>query len=266
MAPGDEAGPPREAAATSPEGARSLRVAVPGDARAAEFTADLQQLCRAGVAGLPVDGAVVHLFPGRVTAGVAAASAPSWRRVGELVDTLGEAPCVDAARMLRPIMVPDLELARHRWPAYAEALAPHDVAAIFSLPLQVGAVSFGVLDLYATTPVELGPSDLALAMAIAQVATSVLLTGLRGSNAPGDPYHPLAEHVADLVADLDTSLDRAVVHQAQGMVMVLLHVSLDEALLRMRARAFALDRTLAELAHGIVSGVVDPRRWGDGAP
>ena len=209
---------------------------------------------------------MVHLCPGRVTAGVAAASAPSWRRVGELVDTLGEAPCVDAARMLRPIIVPELELARHRWPAYAAALEPYGVVAVFSLPLQVGAVSFGVLDLYATTSGELGPSDLALALAIAQVSTSVLLTGIRGVNRPDDPFRPLAEHLADLVADLDTSLDRAVVHQAQGMVMVLLDVSLDEALLIMRARAFALGRSLAELAHGVVSGVVDPRRWGDGAP
>jgi AmiR/NasT family two-component response regulator len=67
----------------------------------------------------------------------------------------------------------------------------------------------------------------------------------------------------ELLSDLDGTLNRAEVHQAQGMVMVLLDVGLTEALLLLRARAFASGRPLAELARDVVSGVVDPRSWGD---
>ena len=51
----------------------------------------------------------------------------------------------------------------------------------------------------------------------------------------------------ELDAGLSASLvDRARIHQAQGMVMVDLRVTLAEALSRMRARAFASDTTLLE--------------------
>ncbi len=56
------------------------------------------------------------------------------------------------------------------------------------------------------------------------------------------------------MADLDGSLNRTEVHQAQGMVMVFLGLSLAEALVLMRARAFATGRSLTELARDVVFG------------
>ena len=43
------------------------------------------------------------------------------------------------------------------------------------------------------------------------------------------------------------------VHQAQGMVMVQLGVSLGSAMARLRAYAYANDRSLADVAHDIVA-------------
>jgi len=236
---------------------------MPAQPGATGVAADLQRLCGAAVVGLPVSGAAVHIVPGRDTAGVVAASGPRWRLLAELVESLGEAPCLDAAWTLRPVLVADLAAARHRWPAYALALGAHGVAAVFSLPMQVGAVRFGVLDLYVGVPGALRPDDLALALALARVGTAILVSDASGpADGPGSD-HPQADRVAGLLADLDGTLNRAEIHQAQGMVMVLLGVSLSEALLLMRARAFALDRPLAELARDVVSGVVDPRSWGD---
>lgn len=266
MAPDDHAGHPAEDTAASTRRAQELYASASADVGLTGVAADLQRLCRAVVAGLPVAGAVVHLVPGRDSAGVAAASTSSWRLVGDLVDDLGEAPCLDASRMLRPVLVPDLAPARHRWPVYVQAVEEHGVVGIFSLPVQVGAVSLGVLDLYATTRCSLTPHDLALALALARVATAVLLTGVHETRGRGVAVDRDTDPVSGLLADLDVSLNRAEVHQAQGMVMVVLGVSLAEALLLMRARAFALGRPLADLARDVLSGVVDPKKWGDDSP
>jgi hypothetical protein len=45
------------------------------------------------------------------------------------------------------------------------------------------------------------------------------------------------------------------------MVMVDLGVSLAEALTRMRARAFARDLTLIELAHDVIAGALTADGW-----
>ena len=51
---------------------------------------------------------------------------------------------------------------------------------------------------------------------------------------------------------------RAEVHQAQGMVMVDLGVDLADALVRMRAHAFAVGIPLIDLARAIIAGFVLP--------
>ena len=51
--------------------------------------------------------------------------------------------------------------------------------------------------------------------------------------------------------------DRAEVHQATGVVSVQSGVSLDAALLLLRARAYAEQRPIGELALEVLNGVVD---------
>jgi AmiR/NasT family two-component response regulator len=53
---------------------------------------------------------------------------------------------------------------------------------------------------------------------------------------------------------LDIADHRAVVHQATGMVSVQLHCSVEEALLRLRGRAFASGQSIDELAAAVVEG------------
>ena len=260
MVSDDPVHPPEGGLLPSGRRAQALVAAARTDAGLTGVAADLQRVCRAAVTGLPVDGAVIHVVPGPEAAGVAAASDARWRQVGETAFTLGEAPCLDAARTLRPVLVADLARDLRRWPAYAGALAGHRVAAVFSLPLQVGAFTFGVLDLYAATPGGLAPPDLALALALARVAVASVMAG---AESDGQSVGASPDLVSELASGLDAALGRAEVYQAQGMVMVLLDVSLGEAMVLIRARAFTLDRPLADLARDVVSGVVDPRRWGD---
>lgn len=239
--------------------ARALIAGAAPDPDLVGVAADLQRVCRAAVSGLPVAGAVVHLVPGQDSGGVAAASDGHWRQVGESAHALGESPCADAARTLRPVLVPDLVRAARRWPVYCDTVSGDRVAAVFSLPLQVGAVCFGVLDLYAERVGSLSPGDLALALTLARVATATVLAGVGSAERPGQTGHGLSQ--SGMLPGLEESLDRAEVYQAQGMVMVLLGTSLADALVLLRSVAYSLDRPLLELARDVVAGAVDPRTW-----
>jgi hypothetical protein len=114
------------------------------------------------------------------------------------------------------------------------------VKSIFSFPLQVGDVCIGALDLYRDRPGELSDDEHADALIMAEVVAQAVVT------MQATPWGTLA---AELTIDRDR---RSVVHQAVGMVSVQLGVTVEEALLRLRAHAFANDRPLTALARDVV--------------
>jgi hypothetical protein len=213
------------------------------------LAAGLQRVCRGAVDGLPLSGAIVHLADGDSMLAVAAASDPRAREVAELPFVMGVAPCLEALRSHRPVLVPDLT-ADGRWPGFSAAALERAVAAIFALPLQVGAVGLGVLDLYADTVGPLDQEDLGASLALARVATEMVLVGSDGSDGSG-----VVEELQELVER------RPEIHQAQGMVMVALGVTLAEALVRMRAHAFGQGLSVIDLARGVLDGSTRPEDW-----
>ncbi len=206
-------------------------------------TADfLGRLCRAAVDTLPATGAAVSLMTGQGSFVVAAASDPATALLADLQFTLGEGPCLDAYATGAPVLVPDLAVdGLARWPGYAAAAHEHGIGAVFAFPLQVGAARLGTLDVFDEKPFTLAASGLSLALTFADVATSAVLDGQAGA-APG--------HIP---AGFDDALESQLhVHQAQGMVMIQLGVSLAEALARLRAHAYAHDRRLTDVANDVV--------------
>jgi hypothetical protein len=114
---------------------------------------------------------------------------------------------------------------------------------VFALPLQIGAIQLGVLDLYRFRPGGLGPRELADALAFADAVGMLLLDGAAG--VPPDTAE-LAWHYED------SSSRNAVVHQATGMILVQLGTSADAAFARLRAYAFAHSRRLSDVAREVV--------------
>jgi AmiR/NasT family two-component response regulator len=96
--------------------------------------------------------------------------------------------------------------------------------------------------LYRDRPGALSADELAYGLVLADVATHVILA-LQTGAAPDTLHQLLAKEPAHW----------AEVHQATGMVSAQLEVSLDEAFVRLRARAFAEDLTLRNLAREIVT-------------
>ena len=217
------------------------------------LTAALQRVCRAATAVLGLRGAAVHVMAESDAAGVAACSDAEARSVAELQFTANEGPAWVAFRTRRPVLVPLLDAAHDRWPGFSSLAMVHGVRAVFSFPLQQGAVSFGVLDLYADRAGPLDADGLVYGAGFARAATDLLLDG------------DTVDRAGELDAGLSASLaDRAKIHQAQGMVMVDLRITLAEALSRMRARAFASDTTLLDVADQVIAGILTADAWTSG--
>jgi len=159
-------------------------------------------------------------------------------RLEELQLTLGQGPCVDAFAG-GPVLITDLRTGSQqaRWPAFTPAALEAGARAVFALPLQIGAIRLGVLDLYRARPDALSRTELADALIFAETATVLALDGA----AQADPSRPAT-----------MSADQTVVHQAAGMVSVQLGVRVDVAFARLRAYAFANDRRLSEVARAVV--------------
>lgn len=210
----------------------------------------LQRLCRAAATALPATGVGISVMS-RGSHVTFAASNADHARVEELQFILGEGPCLEAYDSRRPVLMPDLALAaRTRWPGYAPAAQDHGVRAVFAFPLQVGAARLGALDVYQDRPGPLVTVAVQQALAFADVAMQTLLDAQRdtgtpdGSGEPGEDAMPPAE--VALAGRLE-------LYQAQGMVMVQLGVTLDEAMVRMRAYAYAHNRRIHDVAADIVA-------------
>jgi GAF domain-containing protein len=201
----------------------------------------LRQICRDAARDLSASGVGISVMAENGVNGMAAASDPATERLEEMQFTFGEGPCVDAYTSSRPVLMPELtDEAMGRWPVYAPAVHDAGIRAVFAFPLQVGAARLGVLDVFRTNAGGLSRQEIGRALGIADCAVSALLDMQESATAGRD--------------GLDDALDhRASLFQAQGMVMVQLGVSLAEALVRMRAYAYAESRQLHDVAADIVA-------------
>lgn len=202
----------------------------------------VETLCAASVAALPVSGAGLALMTNAGHGGTVAATDGPATAMENLQETLGEGPCIDAFREGRPVLHSDLTATGMvRWPGFAPAALEAGVTAAFAFPLQVGAIRLGVLDFYREAAGSLSTSELALALDFAAAATSVLLD-LQAELPPGR-LHPHLE---------DAAASHREIHQATGMITVQASVGMTEALLLLRARAYAEARPLRDLAKDVV--------------
>jgi hypothetical protein len=198
---------------------------------------------------LRVTGVGLALMTDEGPAGTMAATDGTALQLEELQFSLGEGPCVDASRTGRPVLQPDLaRTAQARWPVFAAGAEAAGLGAVFAFPLRVGGIRLGVLDLYRTTAGVLTDRELADALSFSDAATTLLLHLQARAAGSGPPQDSL------IVLD-----DRAEVHQATGVVSVQSAVSLHEALLLLRARAYTEQRPIGEVALDVLKGVADFR-------
>jgi GAF domain-containing protein len=205
------------------------------------------RLCEACVVLIDVDAAAISLIFGGAASGTLGASGGPARMYDELQFTFGEGPCLDAVSQRIPVLIFDLDdSSDRRWPAFGPALAAHDIRSVCALPVVLAGEFVGALDLFREQPGPLDGERLAGAVAAAEIAGIPLLDLLDADlqAAVGDP-------ASNAWAELN-ALSRAEVSQATGMLVAQLGIEPAEALVRLRAHAYASGQSATDTARDIL--------------
>jgi hypothetical protein len=205
------------------------------------------RLCQACVTLLRVDGAAVSLMHKGSSVGTFGSSGELSRRLDEFQFTYGEGPCLDAVSSGRPVLVGDFRAPEgQRWPAFGRAVLDAGVRAVYALPVVIARSPVGALDLFSSRPGSISADGLHGGLWAAELAALPLLDLMtsdvdwESAVEGGDGWEQLA------------SLERIEVYQATGMIIGQLDVDAAEALVRLRAYAFAQGLTASEAAWAIV--------------
>ena len=181
-----------------------------------------------------VDGVVVTIRVGGLAQHELAATDRWGHEVEELQYTTGEGPSVTAFTTGAPVAVTDLTEQGEDWPGFVCAATGCGVGAVFAFPLAADTATLGTLTLYRREP-GTPSTGLADARELADLLAALL---------PGDDE--LAERIGGSVAYEEVNI-------AAGLLSVQHAISVEEALARLRARAFAAGRPLSETAREIVT-------------
>lgn len=218
---------------------QSMRIAV-AFARETAKSPTLR-LCTACVDVLAVTGAGITVMNVE-QAGPICVSDPSVAALDDLQFTIGEGPCRDAFRSGQPVHAPRLDMSMSaRWPSFVDLAQASDIGAVFAYPLSSHGAKVGVLTLYQHAEGDLSLAQHHDSIAIAEVLTETVLS-------LQDAASPRAVDVVD-----DVVAYRAEIYQASGMVAIQLSVPVAEALLLIRAHAFAHGQPVGFVSSEIVA-------------
>ncbi len=202
------------------------------------------RLCAACVDLLAVDGAALSLASGGAFYSVGLAGT-GIGPVEELQFTLGEGPCLDAVSSSAPVLAADLN-DTHRWPAFAGAVAGLGVRAVFALPVMVAGFPVGVLTLCRHRPGRLTGATATGVFLAAELAVLPLLDVM------GTDMRAAVNDVGSPAWDELGSMMRSEVYQATGVLIAQLGFPPGEAMVRLRAHAFATGTTISDVAYQIL--------------
>lgn len=189
---------------------------------------------------LPIDGASISTLGAPFDTETVSASDPVAAELSELQIDVAQGPGWDAHFTQNPVCVPDLdEVPAGRWPLYLSGISASLMHAVYSFPLSIGGLRIGAVDLYSESVATFADSTIIEASALADAAATGVLR-----------YSLLHRH--DVESE-DGPHSRREVHQATGIVIAQMQVGADDALLLIRAHAFASGRSVRETAADITS-------------
>ena len=153
-----------------------------------------------------------------------------------------QGPCLECFRTGRPVTAAGLAGPDPRWPRFAHAATQAGFAAVEALPMRLRDQVIGALNLFRAEPGPLGPADLRIAQALADVATIGLL-------------HERTVRRREAVAEqLQAALNsRVVIEQAKGKLAERLGTDMDHAFTMLRDHARTTNQHLTDVARDFVT-------------
>ncbi|MCU1397888.1 MAG: hypothetical protein JWN62_997 [Acidimicrobiales bacterium] len=155
-----------------------------------------------------------------------------------------QGPCFDCFTTGVAVMNAWLDMASP-WPDFARESVAAGYPSVYAVPLRLQNNILGCLNLFMTESVVLTPSDIALAQALADVATIVIIQDQATRDAAlreGTLQHALTSRLA--------------IEQAKGMMAERLNIDMDTAFSRLRAYARHTNQRLSDVATTVASGTI----------
>ena len=201
----------------------------------ATLTSDCARLLDVASAGL-------LLADGRGVLHVMAASSERTHELEVFQVQRADGPCRDTYLSGEPVSAPDLQAESDRWPLFVPAARQAGFASVHALPLRLGEVTLGALNLFGTTVGALNEQDLSLGQALADVATVALVQDRAVTDRDS------------LNVQLQTALSsRVVLEQAKGLLAQQGDLDMSEAFGFLRRYARDHNQRLTDVARAVVS-------------
>ncbi|MFJ1812507.1 MULTISPECIES: GAF and ANTAR domain-containing protein [unclassified Streptomyces] len=161
---------------------------------------------------------------------------------------IAQGPCIDAYTTCAPVHADDLADYTQRWPAFIPLATAAGFHGAHALPLRVRDQQVGALNLLAHAPTSLTDSDSRLLQALADVATTAVITWTAG------PLRPL-----DIVTRTQAALSKkAVLDIASGMLAATADITPVQAVTHLIRYAAVLGERPTEIAEQLVRRAITP--------
>ena len=174
--------------------------------------------------------------------GVLHVMAAGTRELEALQAQRQEGPCQECCSTGQPVWIDDLTQYRERWPQFVPAALQAGFASVHAFPMHLHGQTLGALNLFRATPGSLDDHDLALAQALADVASVAFVR-----------YRAAIDRDA-LNAQLQTALDsRVVLEQAKGVIAQTGNLDMAGAFAVLRKGAGRRNQKIGDLARAVVT-------------
>ncbi len=155
-----------------------------------------------------------------------------------------EGPCLDCFHTGKIVLNSNLD-SPSAWPRFAEESVLAGFPSVCAVPLRLKELILGCLNLFMSEPVGLSDAEVALAQALADVASIAIVQDQATRQAAireGHLQHALISRIS--------------IEQAKGMIAERSNLDMDEAFARLRSYARNSNRGLTEVAESLVAGTL----------
>lgn len=152
-----------------------------------------------------------------------------------------EGPCRDAYETGEVVRVSDVRLETARWPKFSPAATRAGVASVVGIPMRHADEIIGAFNIYSSEPREWSDEDIAVAVVLADVATSYVINAAK--------LHDQEQLSGQLQKALES---RVVIEQAKGITAGRKSITVDHAFQLMRRHARNNNASLRTVAEAIV--------------
>ena len=154
----------------------------------------------------------------------------------------GEGPCLDCFRSGTPVTVDNIEADGGPWPTFSAEALKFGFRSIHATPLRLRGQVIGTMNLFSDHIGALVSEDIAVAQALADVATIGILQErhIRSANVAGE--------------QLQRALDsRILIEQAKGVLAATMNITMNDAFANMRTYARDRNLPLRQVADDVIA-------------